>query len=294
MSSHTKHTSSSTSTKAKRFWCNFFAFFLYLLIFALGVAICAKAVFVNDDYISKIFTNKDYVASYYDDVLQYAHDACNEASIPYDSVDSVMTYDVVSEIAISYGEGNFLNCEEYTDTTYQDKIDDLNTSLVSETEKMLDDYGIKINKSQTTQGVNDFSARICDYVTQKTVFQYADNVKKIVNIANVASVVMIVILAILILITTLAIFSISGKKYRGVRSIAYSFISASALSLVMVLAYAIIKSKKQLYIFPVYFCNSVMAYISSCVISLAWLAVALLFIALVLIAIVWKLKRDKK
>lgn len=78
---------------------------------------------------ASIFTNEKYVQSLYGDVKQYAYDMCAQNGIPTDSVDEVITYDAVYNTVNAYAVGNFDNSQDYTKTTYEDRISELNTQL---------------------------------------------------------------------------------------------------------------------------------------------------------------------
>ena len=53
---------------------NFFTFFLFLSIAALSMSVCIKAVFINPNTLTKVFTNRNYSYAVYTDALEYAKD----------------------------------------------------------------------------------------------------------------------------------------------------------------------------------------------------------------------------
>lgn len=281
-------------TKATRFWRNFFSFFLSLLIFVLSIACCEKIVFLSEKNISDIFKNDDYSVAYCEDIRSFASDACSEAGIPDDSVVSILDNATLRELLYAYSEGNFTKSEQYSESTYQIKIDSIKKDIISETKDMIKSYHIVVNDAQAADGVEKFADKITDYITEQTEFKYADHLKKITNLGNIAAVVMIIVLVILTLITGLITFTSGDKKYRGLRAIAYSVFTASALDLLMVAAYEVVNATKDLYIFPVYLCRSVMAYINTCAYSVLCSGIILFIAALLITAFVWKLKRDRK
>lgn len=288
-----QHTAVYSDTKAQKAGRNIIAFFLFLSIVALSMSVCAKVSFLNSEKYAQIFTNQKYVDSLYNDVRQYAHDICKECSIPTDSVDEVITYSSIYDIEEAYALGNLANAPQYTQTTYDDRINELKETLAQSTDKMLKECRLDVDGSQS-EGVNAFTLKISDYVRNRVEFQYMDKLETIANIGKTVCIVMIVIFTVLTVLLALIAFSVGNKKYRGLRAVAYSFNASAVLQFGFVLAMQVIKQFKTLVIYPTYLCDSVMSFVNSSIFSVAISACISIGISLIIAVTVWKLKRNEK
>jgi hypothetical protein len=292
--SKTKSRRKSTADSKKQMIArNIVAFFLFLSIVALSLSVCAKVCFVNPTRYAQIFTNQKYVNSLYEDVLQYSYDLCDESSIPYDSVDEIITYNNIYNIDEAYAYGNLTNEPQYTQTTYDDRITQLKNDLIESTTEMIKDDKLDTDSS-VSNGVNEFSINISDYLRSKVEFAYMDKLQTVINFGKTISVVLIVIFALSTIILALIAFSIGNKNYRGLRAIAYSLNASALLQFGFVIAMLIIKKVKTLVIYPTYLCDSVMSFVNSGIISVTTVACILIGISLVVATVVWKLKRNQK
>jgi hypothetical protein len=281
MSSNTSSTSTSSDSKKQMIGRNFVAFLLFISIVAFSLSVCAKACFLNSERYAEIFTNQNYVDSLYNDIKQYAYDICEDSSIPTSCVDEVITYTSIYNIEEAYALGNLTSVEQYTQTTYDDRISQLKESLVESTTDMIKSYNIKTDKGRF-EGVNEFALKISEYIRSTVEFEFMDKLETIANLGKTISVVMIVVFAIL---------TIGNRNYRGLRAIAYSFISSAVLQFGFVVAMQIIKQCKTLVIYPTYLCESVMSFVNSSILCVVISASISFGISLIIATTVWKLKR---
>lgn len=289
--SHSKHSHHSSSERSgTKFARNFLAFVLFISILVLNFSACMGFVFLNADKVSSIFTNNAYVTALRQDVMQYADDLCDEAYIPYDSVEQELTYDVIYDIAVSYADGNLGNDEMYTDSTYLSKIDDLQNSLTASTQEMLKDYKLAFDQAD----VEKFSSRVCGYVKEKTEFAYLDYVKKATNLGRTAAIAAGVVSVVFVIISILIILHTGSRRFRSLRAIAHSLTASSLFQLAMVIALEVLKKFKTLVIYPAYLCKSVMEFIGRCEITVLISAGISFVFALVVMAFVWRNKRNEK
>lgn len=159
--------SHSSETKSVVIGRHFLSFVLFLVIAALSLTVFVRADCVDGKKYASIFTNEKYVQSLYGDVKQYAYDMCAQNGIPTDSVDEVITYDAVYNTVNAYAVGNFDNSQDYTKTTYEDRISELNTQLAQKTEDMIGQY--KINTADNAnKACKKFSNDICDYLKSRS------------------------------------------------------------------------------------------------------------------------------
>lgn len=295
MSSKTKHKHRrhhSSDSKGTQFGRNFLAFFLFAVIVLLSMCACTNVMFLNSNEIADIFTNESYVNGLRDDVLQYSYDMCDEASIPYDSVENELTYENVYSIATSYAYGNLCNDELYTNTTYITKLDAFTEDLSASTMDMLGKY--KLSDGVSEESVKQFSSSISKYLQNKTEFVYFSQLKTATNLGKTIAFVACIVLAVIAVILGLIVFSIGNKKYRGLRAVAYSFIASAEFQLCMVLALEILKLSKTLVIYPTYLCASVMSFVGKCELSVVISAIVSFVLAMIATTFVWRIKKQDK
>ena len=285
--------SHSSETKSVVIGRHFLSFVLFLVIAALSLTVFVRADCVDGKKYASIFTNEKYVQSLYGDVKQYAYDMCAQNGIPTDSVDEVITYDAVYNTVNAYAVGNFDNSQDYTKTTYEDRISELNTQLAQKTEDMIRQY--KINTADNAnKACKKFSNNICDYLKKQVVFEYTNQLQTVSNIGKIVLSVIAAVLAVGGAVLFAIIYTMGSKKYRGLRAISFSFIASGILQLILILGVQIIKTMKQLVIYPKYLCEAVLDYVNLCELHVLISACASFGVAIVLIALAWKLKRDHK
>lgn len=296
MSSHRHHKSSSQSTydtSSQKAIRNVFSFFLFIAIALLSLAICTNTAFVNPSKFASIFTDATYVSAFYDDVKQYSYDVCDLSNLPHEVVDSSITYEAVEKIAVSYAEGVMDVSDQYSSTSYDGYLGDLNESLTKDLNNYVKQNGINLGKEQKST-INEFVITITDYIRQQVEFEYMDKLQTASNIGKTVATILEIVFAIASAVLVLIVVSIGNKRYRGVRAVAYSLLASALLQLSFVAEFGIIKRFKTLVIYPTYLCDSVMKYINNCVLNVAVSSFVSLSLAIVVMTIVWKLKREQK
>ena len=301
-SSHHHHHSSSSKSSKKKTESNsdhsglkmFFSFLLFLSIAATAVFAGLKITVVNENRVAEIFTNSEYVNALYNDVLDYSKDMCLKCSIPQDSINDVITYKAVSDIESAYINGVFNKDEKYSETTYSDMINELKTELETSTKNMISANGLEISEKQTDTGVQTFSQEIASYIKERVEFEFASNIQSVLNVSSPVTNIGIILFAVFSLAFFLLAISIEGKNYRSLRPVAFSFLGAALLNLLLVAFVGIVAIFKDLVIYPSYLCNSVMQYIYSCVLTFLFIAFLLFVVGIVICTLVWKLKRNNE
>lgn len=291
-----KHHSSSTYMRNKKRKdterkLKIIAFFLFIAIFMLNISICGFTTYLSSKEFEKVYTNQNYVNSIYLDVKQYAYDICEYNSVPKDSVDLVVNYDTISNINEVYVLGNLGGYEDYTSTTYQNKLSAFNDDLITATNDMITNLDLSVNDSDSVQ---KFASDITDYLKGIVEIKYISQLKTVTNAGKLAFIVLAVISAILTLVLVLSTLLVSNKKYRGIRAISYSVIATALLDSVLILAAEIVKKTKSLVFYPSYLCSATMDYINDSIFKTGLSVLMLVAIALVLITFAWKMKRDEK
>lgn len=288
------HTSQRSETKSMSIARKIISFFLFISIFALSVGACTKAVVLNPEIMASKLTDQEYSNALFLDVQQYAYDLCDKSSVPRSVVDDTLDYSAITEINEAYVIGNLCGDEKYTNSTYTDKLDELNSSLIESVKAELKNQNIKINDKQAKNGISTFAEKIVDYTEGAIEIEYLAQIQTVTNVSRVGLIVLIVISSIFVVIFALAILSIGKKKYRSVRAICYSFIAGGMLDFIMVLGVEIVKKTKELYIFPTYLCEAAMRYVEDSKNVFVGAGMAAFVVAIILMTLIWKLKRDDK
>lgn len=288
-SSHSKEENKSVDTSRK-----IIAFFMFITVFIFSACACGKTVVLNTNVMTDCLTEKEYVQALFLDVQQYAYDLCDECSIPRNAVDDSINANTVSEVNEAYVVGNFCNTEKYSTTTYQDKLEELNVEISKSVSQNLKENKIEFSDSQGENSVNKFAGRITDYLQKIVEIEYASKLQATANVGSAGLVGGMIFSAIMLLILALAEFSIGRKKYRSLRAVSYSFISAGILNFILVLGVEIVKLTKSLVIYPTYFRDAILVFVEKSENSFAIAGLITFVLAIITITIGWRLKRDDR
>ena len=289
-SSHRHHHRRSASN-GKRVGSLILAFLIFIAVFNMSLAVCMRTVITNPNVLAGIFTNRVYVTSLYDDVLQYAYDTCEKCSIPKDSADEVISYNAINTVIKAYAVGNICTSEEYTATTYQDKLEELQSALKESTDKMLKKYGLKTDTDQES-GAQMFAAMVTEYTEKRMTFDYMQQIQYLVSIGKVLSIVMMVASALITLILMLILFSIETKAYLRLRFLTYPAFASALLYFVLVGGGLLVRATKHLYIYPQYLADALLRYVDISILGVFVTGLVMFVIGMLLLAIVWRIKRN--
>ena len=280
----------SSDVKAYRKSRYFFAFILFITLTAFAFSTTAKACPLDRDRVAEIFTNHTYAEALSDDVTTYAEDMCRRYSVPSSAV-SPLDFETVDEINRAYIIGALSLDEKYTETTYTNLLAELETSLESSI-----NHSVKANNLRVADGNEDgakfLAEAICGYLSEQMTFPYLDKVETVINLGSTVAFAVMVIGLVLTVALVLIVIALGSELYRNIRSVTHA-VSASALSCYLVsVAYVLVRSTKDLYIFPTYLKASVMRYLDASAGALALTGALLTAVSFAVMAVVWKLKSD--
>ncbi|MGN0528102.1 MAG: hypothetical protein ACI4IE_03135 [Eubacterium sp.] len=272
---------------------NILAFLLFLCLLLLSLSICVRAVFVNSNVITRVFTDKSYADALFEDIYDYAVDYCDASAVDKKIVDETVTYEKIYSIQKAYILNIFEASEQYNERAFNQDISDLNGEIVKAANVYLESISVELTDN-IKKGTQNFADNICDYIRDRISVDYIDEASSLVSTAKTASSIMIAVfmLASVILITSL--YYTGEKRYRAVRYITYSFTAAALTDALLALGVQVIKCFKDLVIYPYYLCDALMKHINNCVLSVALAAALLFFAALIFAAYTWRLKFNKK
>lgn len=291
-SNSTRHHHHHGDTKKQKTLRKILAFFLFLTVSLLSLTVCVRLSFVSKSAIVNTLTSDAYVQGVYNSVLDYSHDLCDECSIPYDSVDEVITYDAVYKIQKAYFYGILSVSEEFTQTTYQDYINDVGKNINTSTLAIIKEQSITVS-GKVSDRVNQFSEKIENYVKSVTELSFTDYVDTIVSVGGIASIIAMAALLLIAVVLALLIVSIGKKLYRALRDMAYSFYAAALLNIILVFGVLAVEHFKTLVLYPRYLSAAIMDYVNNCLSSVALSSAGLFIIGIVITTAVWCLKRNE-
>lgn len=266
------------------------SFILSVLIVLLSLAICSKACFTNASYVEKKLTSYEYVSSLRDDALEYAEDLFIKNGIPNGNLGEVITYEKIYTISEAYINSILKVKTGFTQETVTGDISDLSAEITGEIKTQLARTDYEYNEAAAQK----ISARIGSYINNRLTIPGTEYIETVTNIGPVASVVLTVVLAVFTVMLAIIIFFIGAKRYRSVRAVGISFMTAGFYDLILSLIVIIISGVKQVDIYPLYLRDAFMSYVYGCVGAVALSGAILLLISLAFISAVWKMKRNEK
>lgn len=280
----------SHDSKGNRRVRAFLSFVLCVLIILFSLSVCFKAVFTNASYMEEKLTSFSYVNSYREDVTAFASDCFVKNGIPDNNLENVITQDKAQELTEVYINSILKVKVGITADTVNQSVDGLRADIDSEIKQQIKntDYVYNENTSQ------NISKKIADYASERLNIPYASYLETIANIGSVAGAVASVILAVFGIILAVIIYFVGARRYRSVRAIGISFMSAGFFDLFLSLIVIIISRVKNVDIFPLYLRQAFMSYVYGSVGAVALAGGILLLVSLVFITFVWKMKRDEK
>lgn len=268
----------------------FLSFVLCVLMVVLSLSVCTKTVFVNASYLEEKLTSFSYVNSYRENVITYASDCFLKNGIPDDNLNNVITQEKANELAENYINSILKVKAGITSDTFSQTVEGLKSSLNKEIKQQISSTGYTYNE-ETAQKTVD---RIADYAREQLSIPGVSYIETIVNIGSVASTAVAVLTAVFIAVLVVIIFFVGAKRYRSIRAIGISFMSAGFFDLILSLIVIIISKVKCVDIFPLYLRQAFMSYVNGSIGAVALSGGILLLVSLAFITLVWKMKRDEK
>lgn len=264
------------------------SFLLSIMIFVLSLSVCAKVYILDPSTFSDMFTSEDYVVALRNDIVTYAKDECKKCTVPEDFVEDAISYDLVYNIESSFINNALGTSNAYSSNAFEEYITQLYDTLVEAVDGELAAQGIK---SSVKDGSANFAKSIADYASERAQFKYTDKLQTLFNLSKVL--ITVIIVASLVAIGFLMVFLFLGrtKRYRSLRNICHSFEAAALLDFVMVLAVAVVRSMKDLVIYPTYLCTVFMDYINKSMATVFISGLILAFVSIIIMVVIWRIKR---
>lgn len=270
------------------------SFFLYLCVTFAALCTVFLSVTANPNTFIKEFTNPSYVANVKDDISQYTRDLCLENSVPDDFIDTTITYDKIYNIENAYIYGELGSSQEFTTESYTGLLSRFKDDVSASVNDMVNSQGIKIEKSVKDTAVDTFAQQITDYTAKATRFGYIRQLKSFCDLSKTVCSIIVTACLIASIGLVIAIFSGTSRKYRATRSLAYAFSSASVMNLIVAVAIYIVKTTKNLVIYPTYLVDVFLKWVDDSLNSVLTCAGILAIIFVAFACVTLKMKRDSQ
>lgn len=237
--------------KAKRlpyFW----SFILFFLVCILTLSVLFGAVFGNSRRIADAFMDKTYVDRLYEDVQLYAADLCLEYGLDEELAQTVVRTDVEAALS-AYVDSALRNASE---ADHKRQIDAVVQKLKAAVQQAA--------PSASEEDLNTFSEDFEAYFIAQTEFIYMDNVRAFSDLSTKISVAGAVT-GCLLLAGVAAALARSGVDRREKLLLAGDAVCAAGITtFLFTVVMMLLKSKKNIYIFPSYLSDAVTDYIMDC------------------------------
>lgn len=263
------------------------SFALFGMISLLTVSICAKSVFLNPQKIEKNFTSYEYVGGVRESIINYANDIYIRNGLSSENLDKIFEFDRIEKTVSSYVSYNISSKVGYTNNSYTDLIDEICFDFDNDLKEQIKNSGQNGNSEKE----KNISESVREFFKSEIDIAYIENIKSVLNIGSVAATAILCVSAFFAVAIGLILFFIGTKRYRSVRVIASSFMSAGIFNLIISVTVYIISTIKNIDIYPNYLYDAFMRYFYACAGDVAFSGGMLIFISLIIVTVGWKIKK---
>lgn len=264
------------------------SFVLFVMVSLLSVAVCAKAVMINPKNIEKYLTSYEYSMGVSKSVTDYAADVYVQNGLSPENLELIFDCENVKQPVLAYAAYQITSTIGYTKDSYIEEIDKVCKAFDDDLKAQVTASGQTLNENKS----NDISTSVRDYFKSEIEIVYINQIKTVMNVGSVATAVIIGISAFFTFSAALILFFIGTKRYRSIRAIAISFISAGLFNIILAFIVYIISLIKHIDIYPIYLSTAFMDYIYSCIANTAVSGGLLLLISLIILTIIWKVRKE--
>lgn len=266
------------------------AFFLFIFLVLSSITITAKREIVSAKKIVSYFTSVEFVSGVRQNVIDYADDMLIQGGESDRAMlERVISYDIVEQIVTGYYDFLLRSKDGYSQQVEFQAVEQLRINLKNEVKAELDKKGI----DYTQANLDEFIDKVSSFATDEIELHGSDKIKTVLNLLSIViNVVMAASLVVSVLLGVV-LFFIGKTRYRSIRAISISLISAGLYDILLALMIKIISVARSVDIFPIYLKNAFMDYVNNGIFSIAIAGCLLLVISILVSTVVWKLKRKE-
>ena len=263
------------------------SFFLFVCIAVTSVSLLGLTNLVNGRHLTGYFSSYRFVSGYRQDISDYARDKFIKNGLGTENIDTVLDYDRAQTISEGYYAYQFQSKKGYSQTKELQELEQLGIDIKKEIETQLKGKGVKYKDSD----VQLIADKISDYAKSRIESSGSEYIKTIMNIAPIALIIITCFFGVLTVLFLFLLVFLGNTRYRSVRAVSISFLSAGVFDALLALTAKIITLIKHIYVFPQYYSDTFMCYVNDGILALATTGGLLFVAAIVISTITWKLKR---
>lgn len=273
---------STPEKKLSKVFRQILSFILFVAITLIVLASCTRAVALDRIRIENAFTSNICVSGVRDNLIDYAKDTYARNGLDRQNLDSIFDYNDIKEVVKAYIACNLHSSVGYNEDTYNDLIKDIVSAYTDDLNKQ-----IKSNDA----AVKELSSSFESYVKEEIALGAIDSIEKILNVGSVASLVICIVGVFFAVSSALILFFIGNKRYRNIRAIGNSLMSAGIFNILFVLMAVITLKIKHIDIYPQYLADIFAKHFSVFTNSIMSISGILIIFAIIIYTIVWKMKK---
>lgn len=258
------------------------SFVLFIMIVLLVFSSAIKSTAINKIKIENAFLSDTYISGLKDNITDYTQDVYIRNGISTDNTENIFKYDTIKDSVKAYIAANLHSSIGYDENTY-------NVAVRSVTSLFKNDLKNKVKNNDTA--INEMCVSFEKYYRQQVELGAIGYIEKAVNIGSIASVIICVISSFFAVASALILFFIGNKRYRNVRAIGNSLMTAGVFNMLLSLMSVIIFKIKHFDLYPLYLSDIFMAHFHSFLSVILMTSGIIIVLAMVLYAIVWKMKK---
>ena len=278
--------STSPEKKYIKILRTFLSFILAGVISTLSVALCFSVSFMNPSHVEKSFTSYEYTSGVRQNYLTYVESYYQKSGFETHSLEKIISYDAVSEIAEYYAGCYVSHRVGFDDDNYIQSIDKIIDSLK---EDMLLQIELT-NQQNNTDKLETALGSIKNYFKDEIAVKGTDKLDAVFNIGRTAIYAIVGISALLFIFITLIIYFLGERKYRSLRAITISFITAGLFDICLAIIVLIISSLKKIDIYPIYLYDELVRYVNTCAATVIVTGFVCIMLSFITAAITWRKK----
>lgn len=277
----------SPEAKSSKILREIMSFVLFGFIAILGIAICLKGFAFDTKKVENHFVDYNYVQGVRESTIQYAKDIYQRNGLDSENLEKIFIYDYFKETVDAYFGYQISGSAVYNEDSYLSNINVICSSFEEALDNQLKIQGLDVDSKK----IETISNSLNEYIKNAVQVNNISGVKSIINIGSVASSVIIGVCVFFAVSTGLVLFFLGEKRYRSMRAISISFISASFFDLIFAAITVIIFNVKTVDIYPLYLRGQLYSYIYDFVFCVGIAGGILAVISVVFLAVTWKLRK---
>lgn len=258
------------------------SFVLFIMITLVVLSSCTRAIALDRLRIEHAFTSDVCVSGVRDNLIDYAKDTYARNGLDQQNLDTIFDYNDVKEVIKAYVAFRLHSSVGYNENTYNDLVKGIVAAY-------MDDLNRQVKSNDAV--VNELSSSFESYVKEELELGAIGSIEKILNVGSVASLVVGIVGAFFAVSSALILFFIGNKRYRNIRAIGNSLMSAGIFNVLFALMAIITLKIKHIDLYPLYLTDIFLKHFYVFTNSIMSIGGMIIVLAIVVYTMVWKMKK---